>query len=79
MTAPPAGKWNDSFRTVRERFLSGVQDGLTLDELNQAFWLWLQDDYHHKLHTGIDERPIDRYNASVGQNRIRRLSKSRTR
>ena len=43
---------------------------------NQAFWLWLQDDYHHKLHAGIGERPIDRYNASVETVPIRRLNKS---
>jgi hypothetical protein len=53
-----------------------VQEGLSLQELNEAFWLWLQQDYHHKLHSGIGERPIDRYNASVGRVPIRRLSKA---
>ena len=74
--SPSRGKVERFFRTVRDRFLSGVQNGLTLDDLNQAFCLWLQDDYHHKLHTGIDDRPIDRYNASVSRVDIRRLSKS---
>ncbi|MBW2021169.1 MAG: Mu transposase C-terminal domain-containing protein, partial [Deltaproteobacteria bacterium] len=64
------------FRTIRERFLSGVQKGITLEELNEAFWLWLQEDYHHKIHTGIGERPIDRYNASVEKVPIRRLSRA---
>jgi len=45
------------------------------EELNEAFTLWLNDDYHHKLHSGIEERPIDRYNASVGRVLIRRLSR----
>jgi len=63
------------FRTVRERFLSALREGFTLEELNEAFSLWLQEDYHHKLHTGIEERPIDRYNASVGRVLIRRLSR----
>ena len=73
--SPSRGKVERFFRTVRERFLSGVQEGISLNELNEAFWLWLQDDYHHKLHNGIGERPIDRYNTSVSRVPIRRLSK----
>jgi len=74
--SPSRGKVERFFRTVRERFLSSLQEGrLTLEELNEAFALWLKDDYHHKLHTGIEERPIDRYNASVGRVLIRRLSR----
>lgn len=73
--SPSRGKVERFFRTVRERFLSTLQQGLTLEELNEAFSLWLKDDYHHKLHTGIEERPIDRYNASVGRALIRRLSR----
>lgn len=38
--------------------------------------LTLQDDYHHKLHTGIGERPIDRCNASLSRIDVRRLSKA---
>jgi transposase InsO family protein len=74
--SPSRGKVERFFRTVRERFLSALQEGLTLDELNQAFSLWLNDDYHHKLHAGIEERPIDRYHASVGRVLIRRLSRT---
>jgi putative transposase len=74
--SPSRGKVERFFRTVRERFLSGIQAGITLHELNEAFWLWLQEDYHHKLHTGIGERPIDRYNASVSRVPIRRLART---
>jgi putative transposase len=73
--SPSRGKVERLFRTIRERFLSGVQEGISLEELNEAFWLWLQQDYHHKLHTGIGQRPIDRYNSSVSKVPIRRLSK----
>jgi putative transposase len=73
--SPSRGKVERFFRTVRERFLSDLQEGLTLEELNEAFSLWLKDDYHNKLHTGIEERPIDRYHASVGRVLIRRLSR----
>ena len=74
--SPSRGKIERFFRTVRERFLSGVTEGISLEELNEAFWLWLQEDYHHKLHTGIGERPIDRYQASASRVEIRRLSKA---
>ncbi len=60
---------------MRERFLANLQEGLTLEELSQAFSLWLQQDYHHKLHNGIEQRPIDRYHASVGRTLIRRLTR----
>lgn len=74
--SPSRGKVERLFRTIRERFLSGVQEGISLEEINEAFWLWLQEDYHHKLHTGIGERPIDRYQASACRVEIRRLSKA---
>ena len=64
------------FRTVRDRFLAGIQEGISLAELNQAFWLWLQEDYHHKLHSGIGESPMDRYQSAVARVEIRRLSKA---
>jgi putative transposase len=74
--SPSRGKIERFFRTVRDRFLSGVQKGISLEEINQAFWLWMNNDYHHKIHTGINERPIDRYNVSLEKASIRRLSKS---
>jgi transposase InsO family protein len=74
--SPSRGKVERLFRTIRERFLCGVQEGISLEQLNEAFWLWLQQDYHHKLHTGIGQRPIDRYNASVETVPIRRLSRA---
>ncbi|MFC1886080.1 DDE-type integrase/transposase/recombinase [Thermodesulfobacteriota bacterium] len=73
--SPSRGKVERLFRTIRDRFISGVQPGVSLEDINQAFWLWLQEDYHHKLHSGIGERPIDRYSASVERVPIRRLAK----
>jgi transposase InsO family protein len=74
--SPSRGKVERFFRTVRERFLAGVQEGLTLAELNQAFWLWLQVDYHHKLHSGLGESPLDRYQSAVARIEIRRLAQA---
>jgi hypothetical protein len=74
--SPSRGKVERFFRTVRDRFLSGLNQGATLEETNEAFWLWLNHDYHNKLHSGIGERPIDRYNSSVSRIHVRRLSKT---
>ena len=52
--SPSRGKIERFFRTVRDRFLSGVGEKVTLDELNEAFCLWLKEDYHHRQHRGIE-------------------------
>jgi len=72
--APSRGKIERWFRTVRESFLPHIVGTLTLDELNQAFHAWLTDQYHHQVHSGIDQRPVDRYNASTGRIHLRRVS-----
>ncbi len=74
--SPSRGKIERFFRTVRDRFLPGIAEVMNRDELNQAFARWLHDEYHHRMHSGISERPIDRYNASAGRVPIRRLSKA---
>ena len=74
--SPSRGKIERYFRTVRARFLATIGTEPTLDELNDAFTVWLREDYHHKNHKGIDGRPIDRYHASAGRVQIRRLSRS---
>jgi len=72
--APSRGKIERFLRTVRERFLVTVADDISLDELNAGFTTWLQDDYHHKEHAGIDGKPIDRYHDSAAHVQIRRLA-----
>lgn len=72
--SPSRGKVERFFRTVRERFLAGVQEGITLAELNQAFWLWLEEDYHLRRHSALGESPLDRYRSAVARVQIRRLS-----
>jgi transposase len=74
--SPSRGKIERFFRTVRDRFLCDIRNDIGIDELNQAFRVWLHDDYHHKIHAGIDQRPIDRYHASLDRVDIRRLSKT---
>jgi transposase InsO family protein len=72
--SPSRGKIERFFRTVRERFLVTISEELSLDELNGAFSSWLKEDYHHRHHTGIDQRPIDRYHASTTTTDIRRMA-----
>lgn len=38
----------------------------TIDDLNEAFALWLQEEYHYHIHYGINTRPIDRFMPKVG-------------
>lgn len=76
MTAPRAAKWNDSSAPCGSASSPGSSRGVSLQELDQLFWIWLQEDYHHKLHAGIDAKPIERYNASLARIELRRLSKS---
>jgi len=64
---------------VRESFLVDVpaEPVLTLSQLNEQFALWLRDGYHHRIHTGIDARPIDRYQLSVTQHPRKRVEEER--
>lgn len=74
--SPSRGKIERFFRTVRERFLPGLVGEVSLEDLNAAFAAWLREDYHHKLHSGIEQRPIDRYHASAGRVSLRRLARA---
>lgn len=74
--SPSRGKVERMFRTVRSRFLSGVEGTVSLEELNLDFTRWLQEDYHGKIHNGIGQRPLDRYQESIQRTHVRRMSKS---
>lgn len=63
--SPSRGKIERFFRGVRQRFLAMLKMPVSIDELNEAFDIWLQDGYHRHLHHGINARPIDKYMADV--------------
>jgi putative transposase len=65
--SPSRGKIERSFRTIRESFLVDIRDTITLESLNDQFDIWLRNEYHHRYHSGIDCRPIDRYQASIAR------------
>jgi len=73
---PSRGKIERFFRTVRDRFIVGLNHTLTLDELNATFSAWIHDQYHHHHHRGIEAQPIDRYHSSAAKVDIRRFSKA---
>ena len=56
------GKIERFFRTVQQIFIPQINnDTVTLDGLKTDFKKWLHDEYHKKLHHGIDEPPMERY------------------
>jgi putative transposase len=49
------GKIERFFRTVREQFLATRwRDGMNLEELNVAFWEWVEMHYHRHPHQGLE-------------------------
>ena len=73
--SPSRGKIERFFRTVREQFLSQIHPNaeITLAELNERFAQWLRTEYHHRHHSGIDGRPMDRLQASIGRYPLKRV------
>jgi transposase InsO family protein len=58
------GKIERLFRTVREQFLPDFKGG-SLNELNLAFELWLQDVYHPRKHSSTGQSPFERFTAQM--------------
>lgn len=59
--APAKGKIERFFKTVRTRFYPrlGADAPASLEELNQRFWRWLEEDYHRKQHSALKMAPLD--------------------
>lgn len=55
------GKIERFHRTVREQFLSRQLDLSSLEALNRAYTLWVEDEYNASQHSAIAMRPIDRF------------------
>ena len=55
------GKIERFFRTVRMQFLSLIDDGLALAELNARLTDWVERDYHLRIHSSTKETPLARY------------------
>jgi transposase InsO family protein len=61
------GKIERFFGTVRRSFYpSLVNDPVhSLDELNDRFWAWLDQNYHRKEHSSLGATPLDTYMAQI--------------
>jgi transposase InsO family protein len=74
--SPSRGKIERFFRTVRLMFLPTLDFSKInhLDQLNQLFQEWVVNEYHEKIHGGINESPKDRYLNSLPNLTIKRIS-----
>ena len=54
------GKIERFFKSVQTRFLPGFK-GTTLQEINEAFALWLEHEYHGRVHSSTGLTPFDRF------------------
>jgi putative transposase len=58
------GKQERFFRTVRSQLIAGLSttDTDSLDKLNRRLWAWVEAEYHHSPHRGLDgQTPLDRW------------------
>ena len=57
------GKIERFFGTVRRRFYPLLKEDpvKTLDELNQKFSIWLEEDYHRKVHSSLGISPLEAF------------------
>lgn len=71
----PAGKGKIErwFRTVRSQLLSRLapHDSASLDALNKRLWAWVEGEYHHTPHRGLnDQTPLDRWAMNADKVRL---------
>jgi len=71
----PAGKGKIErwFRTVRSQLLSrlAAHDTASLDALNRRLWAWVEGEYHHTPHRGLDDQtPLDRWAMNADKVRL---------
>jgi len=59
------GKIERFFRTVRMQFLPTLPDKLTLKELNERFYRYIDQDYHTRKHSSTGQTPLQRYEKDI--------------
>ena len=67
------GKIERFFRSVREQFLANLdrKQSLTLEDLNQRLWIWIDSAYHSTEHSALGTTPLLRWQRDIEQ--IRQL------
>jgi putative transposase len=63
------GKIERYFRSVREQFLANLDPRvlLTLDQLNQRLWHWIDTVYHRNEHSSLQTTPLLRWQRDIEQ------------
>jgi putative transposase len=63
------GKIERFFRSVREQFLSNLDPKalLSLDQLNEQLWHWLDTVYHRREHSALQTTPLLRWQRDIAQ------------
>lgn len=64
------GKIERFFKTVQTRFypLLQAEPAGSLEELNERFWNWLEEDYHQRVHASLEGRtPLEVYRDQLNQ------------
>jgi putative transposase len=59
------GKIERFFRSFRDRFLTAHTSFASLSDLNQKTAAFIEADYNNHFHSGIQMKPIDRFNLDV--------------
>jgi putative transposase len=67
------GKIERFFRSVREQFLANLDrhQTLTLEDLNQRLWAWIDNAYHSTEHSALGTTPLLRWQRDI--ERVRQL------
>jgi transposase InsO family protein len=63
------GKIERCFRTVRHQFLANLdpKHALSLDELNDRLWAWIENSYHRSAHSALGTTPLLRWQRDIEQ------------
>src|SRR5271169_4858953 len=63
------GKIERYFRSVREQFLASLDPKvlLSLEQLNERLWHWLDTDYHRREHSSLHTTPLLRWQRDIEQ------------
>jgi putative transposase len=71
--APAKGKQERFFRTVRMQLLPhlGDEDLASLEALNRRLWRYIEGEYHHNPHRGLEgQSPLERWARSAARVRL---------
>ena len=63
------GKIERYFRSVREQFLANLdrKQTLSLDDLNERLWAWIENVYHRSEHSALGTTPLLRWQRDIEQ------------